>query len=441
MSPRVSICLPTFNGERYIESALESILCQSFDDFELIICDDSSTDSTFEIVEKYAKQDSRISAFRNSCTHGLFENYNRCLQRARGELIKPFAQDDLLHPDMVKQCVDVFERESEVVLTCVARALVNDAGQLVKAEIATADQIAEPGVAVPGYKVIQDCLYPVINYIGEPSTVMFRSRAKGDGFDTSLRHLGDIEYWLRILMEGDLFHIGAELCYFRWHDESTSAANARGLLIGPDLVRMSKKLSWVFETCGQTEDDFLYASITAFGGYVQALSESGTISVDYLREAVDLRSGVPDELMDNPIVANLVKDLVDFRELAFHSLRLVGVQAGSIQWTNNSNAAIGENHRLIESLEGELRNLLQSKSWHMTRLLREISRAAASGGTGEVVYDEYEMDASGDILEQQQQYIGYLRELITRVKLSRSWKITKPFRDLDRFMQPSKSGA
>lgn len=436
MSPRVSICLPVFNGERYLEAAIETVLAQTFGDFELIVVDDCSTDGTVGIVDEFQRLDPRVQLFRNDSNVGLFANYNRCHLRATGELIKPFAQDDLLHPEFLARSVAVFDNESEVVLTSVARGLVSQSGESLLAEIANAEQIVEPDKVVPGHEVIQSCLFPVVNFIGEPSTVMYRKRAVGEGFDSSFHHLGDIEYWLRILMEGDYYYISTEYCYFRWHDESSSARNARGLLIGPDLVRLARKFSWVIETCGRSESSFLQDSIIAFGGYVQALSEGGTLSTDYLREAVDLRSRVSPELMSNPEVVSLLDDLINFRELAFHTLRVVGGQAGSTDWTNKSDAAIGKNQDLINSLEEELRALLQSRSWVMTRMLRELSRVSSTSLSG-VELEHYEVDSSADILEQQREYIGYLRTLITRVKLSRSWQLTKPFRAFDRRIQSS----
>lgn len=317
MSCKVSICLPVFNGERYLEAAIDTVLAQTFGDFELIVVDDCSTDGTAEIVDEFKRQDPRVQLFRNDNNIGLFANYNRCLLRASGELIKPFAQDDLLHPEFLERSVAVFNNEPEVVLTSVARGLVSHCGESLLAEIASAEQIVQPGKAVPGHEVIQSCLFPVVNFIGEPTTVMYRKRAMGEGFDSSFHHLGDIEYWLRILMEGDYYYIATEYCYFRWHDDSSSARNARGLLIGPDLVRLARKFSWVIESCGRSESTFLQDSIIAFGGYVEALSESGTLSTEYLREAVDLRGRVSPELMNNPEVVSLLDDLINLESWPF----------------------------------------------------------------------------------------------------------------------------
>jgi glycosyltransferase involved in cell wall biosynthesis len=103
-NPRVSICLPVFNGESFLPAAIESVLSQSFSDFELIIVDDCSTDRSLQIIKSYAALDSRIRYSANTEKAGLFGNYNRCIEMSCGEYVKPFAQDDILHSDMRTAC-------------------------------------------------------------------------------------------------------------------------------------------------------------------------------------------------------------------------------------------------------------------------------------------------------------------------------------------------
>ena len=85
--PTVSICLPVYNGETFIGEAIESVLAQTFDDYELLISDDGSEDSSLEIAHGYAKRDKRISAWKNPRNLGLFANYNACMNQARGKFI------------------------------------------------------------------------------------------------------------------------------------------------------------------------------------------------------------------------------------------------------------------------------------------------------------------------------------------------------------------
>jgi len=114
--PYVSIGLPVFNGENYLDGAIQSILSQSFTDFELIISDNSSTDRTQAICTAYASQDARIRYYRNERNVGAGPNFNQTVALARGRYFKWAAHDDLLMPDYLEKCVRVLEQEPTVVL-------------------------------------------------------------------------------------------------------------------------------------------------------------------------------------------------------------------------------------------------------------------------------------------------------------------------------------
>jgi len=115
-SPRISIGLPVYNGELYIEEAIESIINQTFTDFELIISDNASTDRTSEICNKYAQKDSRIRYYRQSQNHGACRNHNIVFKLARGEYFKWAAHDDCMSTDYLKKCVDVLDHYPDIVL-------------------------------------------------------------------------------------------------------------------------------------------------------------------------------------------------------------------------------------------------------------------------------------------------------------------------------------
>src|SRR6516164_196463 len=115
--PRLSIGLPVYNGEKYLAESLDSLLGQTFEDFELIISDNASTDSTGDICQRYAKQDSRIRYIRQPRNIGLAANHNFVIGQARGDLFKWAADDDLCARDLVRDCVDALDEYPRVVLT------------------------------------------------------------------------------------------------------------------------------------------------------------------------------------------------------------------------------------------------------------------------------------------------------------------------------------
>jgi glycosyltransferase involved in cell wall biosynthesis len=114
--PRVSIGLPVFNGERYLASAIESILAQSFVDLELIICDNASTDATKAICLRYANRDQRVRYYRHERNLGAAANFNFSVELATGEYFKWAAHDDLLEREFLKKCIEALEADPGAVL-------------------------------------------------------------------------------------------------------------------------------------------------------------------------------------------------------------------------------------------------------------------------------------------------------------------------------------
>ncbi len=114
--PRVSIGLPVFNGEDFIAETLDSILAQTYADFELIISDNGSTDSTPEICRAYVAKDRRVRYYRSDKNLGAAWNYNRVFELAVGEYFKWAAHDDVCAPTLVERCVEVLDSNPAVVL-------------------------------------------------------------------------------------------------------------------------------------------------------------------------------------------------------------------------------------------------------------------------------------------------------------------------------------
>jgi len=112
--PRVSVLMSVHNGERYLREAIESILSQTFLDFEFIIVDDASRDGTPEILEKYAKQDERVRLLLNFRNRGLTRSLIRGLNVAQGEYLARQDADDLSLPTRLERQVDLLEHHPEV---------------------------------------------------------------------------------------------------------------------------------------------------------------------------------------------------------------------------------------------------------------------------------------------------------------------------------------
>jgi len=209
--PKVSVCVPTYNHAHFIRDAIESVLAQTFSDFELVVVDNCSTDNTREVVAGYAAQDARVRYVRNPENVGPRENLNRCIAEACGDYIKILCADDLLEPACLESSVRLLESRPSVVMVATARHIVDV--QLKPLRVAS---YAGHDLIVDGRSVINYSLFNG-NYIGEPGAVMFRRRDALRGFNTAFRLMIDLEMWLHILEEGDFAYIAEPLCTFRVH--------------------------------------------------------------------------------------------------------------------------------------------------------------------------------------------------------------------------------
>lgn len=114
--PRVSIGLPVYNGENFLADAIDSVLAQTFTDFELVISDNASTDRTESICRAYTAQDARIRYYRVDQNKGAAWNYNRVFQLSAGDYFRWLAHDDKLAPDLLQKSVQVLDAHPDVVL-------------------------------------------------------------------------------------------------------------------------------------------------------------------------------------------------------------------------------------------------------------------------------------------------------------------------------------
>ena len=131
--PRLSIGLAVYNGSNYLGESLDALLGQSFEDFELIISDNASTDDTADVCRRYLEQDSRIRYFRQPRNIGLSPNHNFVLEKARGELFKWASHDDLYARDLLKLCVDALDEHPQMVLAHSWTATIDGSGTVTSA--------------------------------------------------------------------------------------------------------------------------------------------------------------------------------------------------------------------------------------------------------------------------------------------------------------------
>jgi glycosyltransferase involved in cell wall biosynthesis len=128
VSTTVSIVVPAYNNADYIERTMDSILAQTHSDLEIIVADHSSTDGTWDVLQKY-RTDHRVTLIRTEAGGGALANWNRVSQAATGTYIKLVCGDDLIYPEMVAAQFDALEANPHAVLAASARDIIdaNDA--------------------------------------------------------------------------------------------------------------------------------------------------------------------------------------------------------------------------------------------------------------------------------------------------------------------------
>jgi glycosyltransferase involved in cell wall biosynthesis len=129
-APRLSIGLPVYNGASLISESIEALLGQTYDDFELVISDNASTDDTADICRDYAKQDSRIRYIRQPHNIGLNPNHNFVVRQARGELFKMASHDDLYARDLLKRSIEALDANPQTVLAHCREARIDKSGHV-----------------------------------------------------------------------------------------------------------------------------------------------------------------------------------------------------------------------------------------------------------------------------------------------------------------------
>lgn len=406
MEPTVSICLPVFNGEEYLSMAIESVLNQTYKNFELLISDDGSTDSSLEIIESYAKLDARIKFWLNDRQLGLFGNYNAAMGPSRGAFIKPHAQDDVWAPTLLERTLDVLFRHPEVALVSTGRRLISADSKEISQPFGSNTPVDLFGAhaVYPAGLVISRSLDPLENFIGEPCTVMFRREWLGEGFSTKFRHLGDLEYWLRILQNGDYAYIPDDLAFFRQHKSSTSEANKAQIWHATDVIHMSYACREALLKDRRSRTEFIRESLQAYSFDLYTHVHRGEV------QEKDIHPEGP--LTD--------ADQLALKEALFHALLVYPSPAkGSLNVLEYIESL--ERALTVKRLENSVQTLLRSVSWTSTRVFRELRRLFS--GTP---VDEPSLSLAGDT--SQRDYIRYLRKVRRDVLNSRSWRITRPFR-------------
>jgi len=206
MTPRISVVMPVFNGEKYLKKAIESILNQTFLDFEFLIINDGSTDKSVEIIESY--NDPRIRLVHNEQNLGLIATLNRGLNLCKGEYIVRMDADDISLPSRLEKQVKFLDFNPDIAIC----------GTLLK----TFGNISS---SILKYPEKSESIKSALLFncpIAHPSVMMKRSAIKGLYYDSSYKHAEDYQLWTRASKYLKLFNIQEVLLLYRTHPKQVS---------------------------------------------------------------------------------------------------------------------------------------------------------------------------------------------------------------------------
>lgn len=221
MSPKVSVIMSVYNGERYLREAVESILNQTFTDFELILLDDSSSDNTWAQLLKYAADDHRVRLVKNERNLGLAKSLNKLVSMCKGAYIARMDADDISQPDRLEKQVKFLEANSQVSLLFAYIKQIDSDGN----DCGTwQDDI----INIHNSEICNTL--PVTNCVAHP-TLMARTNVMKSYLyseNSLVRHTEDYELWLRVASDGHVIEkLPLDLLLYRIHDKSvTTSSNA-----------------------------------------------------------------------------------------------------------------------------------------------------------------------------------------------------------------------
>ena len=244
MRPEVSIVIPTI-GRSFFKQTFVSALIQDFPDMEIVVADFGKNTIAKRFVERLA--DRRVKYFKLK-DPGRLEGYRLALSLAKGKYVKLLLDDDVLLPGSVKRMVEVMDREKGVSIVTSSRLIINGRGDV----IGKMESLADKDEMIDGIYAGDRMLTDFYNYIGEPSTVLFRLEDLEEPFG---RFCGkdalcndDIATWLNLLLKGNLYYISTPLSCFRDHKSQTQKNKsfmAKGMIDFINHIIDGKKVGYL----------------------------------------------------------------------------------------------------------------------------------------------------------------------------------------------------
>ncbi|MDD3936004.1 glycosyltransferase [Rhodoferax sp.] len=228
--PAVSVVLPVFNGGKYLHAAIESVLTQTFKDFELIVLNDGSTDSSLRVIQSFAFKDPRV-VIVNRENRGLVATLNEGVQLAKADLVARMDADDICYPNRLTQQYEYIKAHVDCVAVGTLIQLIDPEGLRIK----------KMGSYINHDEIVADYMRGNCSFFHP--TVMFRREVAVSlgGYSDQYRHAEDVDFFLRLAEVGRLANLPEVLLNYRQHSTSIGYAHSQ--------AQMRSARSAVAEAC------------------------------------------------------------------------------------------------------------------------------------------------------------------------------------------------
>ena len=217
VNPKVSVIIPVYNGEKYIAYAIESVLCQTYKNIEIIVVDDDSKDKTAEVVKNYQEtynqtDKQEVLTYIYQKNQGAAAARNKGIVSSTGEYIALLDYDDIWEPEKIELQVKYMIEHQEVGMVHSDAGFIDKDGNLI-------DDMKRP----KGFTVYGRCFKELFiqNKIRTSTAVIRTSCLDKIGlFDEDIRYCEDLDLWLRLAREFSIGYVDQILCYYRLHDSN-----------------------------------------------------------------------------------------------------------------------------------------------------------------------------------------------------------------------------
>lgn len=259
--PLVSVIIPTFNRAKFFKEALESVLNQTYRNFEIVVSDDSTNDDTEILIQPYLEKYPCIKYFRNKgfTSHDNW-NFLRAYNNPKAEYVNWLMDDDLFYPRKLEVMVEVYRNNPDVSLVTSAKGIIDANGNFIGRTQGIFGQKLNQNIKIDGEEAGR-LLFEADNSIGEPTTVLIRKKFLRNNDlcwldnETGWVSLVDVSTWLQLLTQGNLFWCVEPLSAYRSHAGQGTNFSYTSSLFGLNYAKYIKE-AWERKIFIKTEDDF-----------------------------------------------------------------------------------------------------------------------------------------------------------------------------------------